>query len=387
MTRRRTLSAVLALLLIAAAVVVVLGRRADGPEPGPQPLAMRTAAEPTFAATVIARGLDAPTWVGSAPGDPAGTLWIVERGGKLLRAEGRRLERRVTWLDLTKQVSTGAEQGFLAIAFTPDFGESREAVLSWTDRAGDSQIELWNLGRSAGQARRLRSLLTVDQPFPNHNGGGIEFGPHRTLYAGFGDGGGAGDPSDSAQEPGRPLGKMLATDLSVPGEPKWTEVATGLRNPWRFWFDPALGEMWIGDVGQDLTEEIDRIRLDSSAPPANLGWSVYEGHHPFRDREIRGTQELTWPVASYEHQRGRCSVTGGRIYRGAAVTPLRGRYLFGDFCTGEIWTLLPGPGISADDLRVEPVIVPQMAHIGADADGELLIASLDGMIHRITSVR
>lgn len=350
---------------------------------GPAPLPMQRASAPTFGVEVIATGLDAPTWVGAAPGDAPGVLWAAERGGRVKRLSGSQLRRRTVLLDLRSRVSTGAEQGLLSIAFTPDFAERREVVVSFTDRAGDSRIELWRLGERASDARRLRTLLTLDQPFPNHNGGHVEFGPHHVLYAGFGDGGGAGDPSDGAQEPARRFGKILALDLAAGTSATWRNVATGLRNPWRFWYDPALGEMWIGDVGQDHTEEIDRIRLDASAPVSNLGWSVYEGHHPFRDREIRGTQELTWPVASYEHEAGRCSVTGGRIARSDAVPALRGRYLFGDFCTGELWTVEPGAGIAARDLRLEVPSVPQLAHIGADAAGDLVIAALDGRIHRV----
>lgn len=384
-SRRRPLLLALVALIAAAAIAVVVLRLGDpAKEAGPDPLPMTVAKAPSFGLEVVAEGLDAPTWAGPAPGD-ASALWVAERSGRLLRLSGAGLRTHTTLLDLRGKVSTGAEQGLLGIAFVPDFAERRQVVVSFTDPAGDSHIELWQLGRAASQARRLRTLLTLDQPFPNHNGGNVEFGPHRTLYTGFGDGGGAGDPADRAQDPRSRFGKILSLDLAAGPGAEWKVVATGLRNPWRFWFDPALGEMWIGDVGQDRTEEIDRIRLDSSTPPANLGWSAYEGHHPFRDREIRGTQELTWPVASYEHARGRCSVTGGLIYRGATVPALRGRYVFGDFCTGEIWSVEPGAGIAARDLRLEVPAILQVAHFGLDAQGEVLAVSLDGFIRRFVA--
>jgi glucose/arabinose dehydrogenase len=386
MPSRRTLAVVTAVLAVLVAAIVLLARP-DGPTEGPEPLPMQRASSPTFGLEVIANGLEAPTWVGAAPGDAPGVLWVAERGGRLKRLAGDGFSERTVLLDLRRRVSSGAEQGLLSVAFVPDFAERREVVVSFTDPAGDSRIELWRLGAHAADARRVRTLLTLDQPFPNHNGGHVEFGPHHVLYAGFGDGGGAGDPSDSAQEPSRRLGKILALDLAAGQSAPWRPVATGLRNPWRFWYDPALGEMWIGDVGQDRTEEIDRIRLDASAPVSNLGWSIYEGHHPFRDREIRGTQELTWPVASYEHEAGRCSVTGGQIARSDAVPALRGRYLFGDFCTGELWTVEPGAGITAGDLRLEVPSAPQLAHIGTDAAGDLVIAALDGRIHRVVPAR
>ncbi len=382
--RRRVIVVGAVAILVLAAVGAAWALSSEDMPQGPEPLPMSKATAPSFASTVIARGLEGPVWVGNAPGDAPGVLWVAERGGKLLRLSGPRFAARTTWVDLTREVSTGPEQGLLGVAFAPDFLRTRKVVLSRTDPAGDSHIEEWQLGSRPAQSKRLRTLLTLDQPFPNHNGGHVEFGAHHTLYTGFGDGGGAGDPSDSAQEPSRRLGKILATDLSKPGTPTWTNVATGLRNPWRFWFDPALGEMWIGDVGQDLAEEVNRIRLDTSTPRPNLGWSLYEGSDRFDgNREIRGTQDLTWPVASYDHAGGRCSITGGVIYRGPKVPALRGRYVFADFCTGEFMSVRPGAGITADDLRLETASVAQPAHIGLDAEGELLVASLDGTLSRL----
>lgn len=382
----RALAGLLLLVLLAGGLFVLLR---PGVEEGPAPMAPVKATEANFASAVLGRGFDGPVWVGPAPGERTDVLWVAERTGRLIRASGDGLERRTTWIDLSGRVSTGPEQGLLGVAFSPDFDRTRLVVISYTDPAGDSHIEEWSLGASPSAARRIRSLLTVDQPFPNHNGGHVTFGPHRTLYTGFGDGGGAFDPDDRAQDPAERLGKILSADLSKPGPVTWSNVATGARNPWRFWYDPALGEMWIGDVGQDVVEEVDRIRLDTSTEVPNLGWSLYEGGSRVDDggREIRGTQDLSWPVASYDHSAGRCSVTGGVIYRGPRVPALRGRYVLADFCTGEIFSLLPGAGMSASDLRLELPAVSQPAHIGLDADGELIVASLDGTIHRLVAPR
>lgn len=376
-----------AVLVVLAASGIAFLALAGGSADGPAPTVPVKATTEHFATKTIARGLDGPVWVGPAPGEAPDALWVAERTGRLVRMTGKDFSRRTVWVDLTGKVSTGPEQGLLGVAFSPDFARSRLVVLSFTDPKGDSHIEEWRLGARPDVARRVRSLITVDQPFPNHNGGHVTFGPHRTLYTGFGDGGGAFDPSDGAQEPSNPLGKILGADLSQPGTVRWSNVATGLRNPWRFWYDPALGEMWIGDVGQDKAEEINRIRLDTSAERPNLGWSIYEGGARVDggDREIRGTPELSWPVVSYDHSGGRCSVTGGVIYRGSRVPDLRGRYVFADFCTGEIMSLLPGAGMSAGDLRLELPSVAQPGHIGLDADGELLVASLDGTIHRLVA--
>jgi hypothetical protein len=149
----------------------------------------------------------------------------------------------------------------------------------------------------------------------------------------MGDGGGAFDPRKSAQDPFKRLGKLLAADIDAPGTPRWSTVLTGLRNPWRFWFDPAMNEIWLGDVGQDAAEELDRVTLEPDEPPKNLGWPAYEGTRRFEERELRGEGELVGPVATYGHDAG-CSVTGGLDLPGHRVPALTDRYVAGDFCTG-----------------------------------------------------
>ncbi len=382
MQLRRTLAmAAVAVSLGAAATVVLAGR--GGPQPGPDPIPMGRADTPTFALTVIADGLEAPTWVGAAPGDDPGALWVAERGGRLKRLAGDGLRSRTVLLDLRDAVSTGAEQGLLSVAFVPDFAERREVVVSLTDPRGDSRIELWRLGASAAQARRIRTLLTLDQPFPNHNGGHVEFGPHHTLYTGFGDGGGAGDPSDSAQEPGRRLGKILAIDLAAGPRPRgarWRPaqeplavlVRPGARRDVdrRCRAGPDGGDQPhpARHVGAGREPRVERLRGAPPVPgprdPRHAGAHLARGQLRARARPLFGDGRAHLP-----RQHGR---------------PLRGRYLFGDFCTGELWTVEPGAGIAARDLRLEVPAAPQVAHIGADADGELLLALLDGRIQRVT---
>ena len=158
----------------------------------------------------------------------------------------------------------------------------------------------------------------------------------------------------------------------------------GLRNPWRFSVDAALNEMWIGDVGQDAAEEVNRIQLEPDEPPKNLGWSPFEGTTRVSKGGSRLDRKgnLVWPVFAYRHERGRCSVTGGVVYRGSRVPKLAGRYVFGDFCSGELWTLKPKPGGGAEDVRREKEKVLQLSHIGTDGRGELVLAASDGMVHR-----
>src|SRR5215210_1278245 len=281
----------------------------------------------------VATGLDRPTWVGSAPGDD-GALWVLEQPGRVVRLAGG---RRQTVLDLSAQVLTGAEQGLLGIAFAPGFATDRRVYLHWSDRRGDTRVAEFRAGRDGtidpGSERRL---LFVEQPEENHNGGQLAFGPDGRLYLGLGDGGGTFDPNRTAQDPRELLGKIVAT--RVDGPPRWRPVVTGLRNPWRFAFDPALGDLWIGDVGQDDVEEVDRVALELDEPPKNLGWSAFEGTERIRGHALTGGGELVWPVATYEHgDGGGCSVTGGVVYGGAALPGLVRRYVYGDFCAGTLW--------------------------------------------------
>jgi glucose/arabinose dehydrogenase len=226
----------------------------------------------------------------------------------------------------------------------------------------------------------LRSLLFVDQPEENHNGGQLAFGPDGRLYLGLGDGGGAFDPERRAQDPRQLLGKIVATPVDG-GKPRWRPVLTGLRNPWRFSFDPALGELWIGDVGQDEVEEVDRVRPDLDAPPKNLGWSAFEGTRRIGGHDLDRGGELVWPVATYTHDDG-CSITGGPIYAGAKLRSLERRYVYGDFCSGALWSLRGRPDGRAEDVRRERATVPQLTSIGVDERQELLFASASGAVYR-----
>jgi glucose/arabinose dehydrogenase len=318
----------------------------------------------------VATGFNRPTWVGVAPGDPR-ALWVVEQPGRVVHLrDGRR--RTVLELDVT----VGAEQGLLGLAFHPDFATNRRLYLNWTDPRGDTRVAEFRDGR------QTRELLHVAQPEPNHNGGHLAFGPDGRLYVGMGDGGGAFDPQRRAQNSDDKLGKLLSTDVD---QVEWRVELIGLRNPWRFAFDTALGEVWIGDVGQDHVEEIDRVLLEPDEPPKNLGWSAFEGTKRVGDGDDSLTDgELIWPVVEYTHDEG-CSVTGGYVYQGAKLPRLAGRYLYGDFCSGVLWSLDAGPLGRVEDVRRERAGVEQLTHIGPDAAGEPLFASAAGSIYRAVS--
>jgi glucose/arabinose dehydrogenase len=366
------LFSVVALLAAAAVAVGALRDPLAGVDPT-EPAPERGRAH-GFDVERVATGLNRPTWVGVAPGDP-GALWVLEQPGRVVRLEGR---RRSTVIDLTGEVTVGAEQGLLGLAFHPDFATDRRLYLNWTDARGDTRVAEFRDGR------RTRELLHVAQPEPNHNGGHLAFGPDGRLYVGMGDGGGAFDPERRAQDPQDKLGKLLSTDVE---DVRWRVELIGLRNPWRFAFDAALGEVWIGDVGQDHVEEIDRVLLEPDEPPKNLGWSAFEGTERVGEGDDSLTDgELVWPATQYTHDDG-CSVTGGYVYQGTRLPRLRGRYLYGDFCSGVLWSLRSAPKGRAADVRRERAAVPQLTHIGPDADGEPLFASAAGAIYRAVRAR
>jgi glucose/arabinose dehydrogenase len=323
----------------------------------------------------IAEGFNRPTWVGAAPGDSR-ARWVLEQPGRLIRLRGERREIR---FDLSHEVLLGAEQGLLGIAFHPDFATTGRFFLHWSDRRGDTRVAEFQ------EKEKVRELLFVDQPEENHNGGQLAFGPDGRLYLGLGDGGGAFDPSQRAQDPREKLGKLLSVDVDAP-KLDWRVHLTGLRNPWRFSFDPALGEVWIGDVGQDDIEEVNRVLLEPDEPPKNLGWDAFEGDRRTDDGDIAldTTGELVWPVVTYGRDDG-CSVIGGYVYQGVALGDLSSRYLYGDFCSGTLWSLKAAPGGGATHVQREQAQVPQLTHIGPDADGEPVFATGNGSIYRAVS--
>jgi len=227
---------------------------------------------------------------------------------------------------------------------------------------------------------RRRELLFVDQPYANHNGGQLAFGPDGRLYVGMGDGGGGGDPENRAQNLDEQLGKLLSLDVDQDVREKdWTIEGYGLRNPWRFSFDRETGDLWIGDVGQGEWEEIDYTLRDSPGLE-NYGWDVYEGMHVYEDKDPNPVGHLVMPVHEYSHDEG-CSVTGGYVYRGERVPAARGRYFFGDYCSGTVWSLVLEGGKARDLEKVGRV--DQLSAFGEGAAGELYAVSLEGKLYEL----
>ena len=324
----------------------------------------------------VVRGLDAPVYVTSAPGEP-GRLYVVEQGGTIRVVENGRV-RSQPFLDISSRVRSGGEQGLLGLAFFPDYERSRFFVVNYTDNDGNTRVVRFRANSTTAAPSSARQLLFVRQPYPNHNGGMVTFGPDGRLYVGMGDGGAGGDPENRAQNMRSLLGKLIRLDVREPGS-RGTIVALGLRNPWRFSFDRKTGDLVIADVGQNAFEEIDWVKWPLRGL-LNFGWDVYEARAPFENKPL-GPGKLVQPIAQYGRSGG-CSVTGGYIYRGSAVPAAAGRYFYGDYCSGNVWSLRVVGG-KARQLRREPFEVAGLASFGEDAAGELYLVAHGGTIYRL----
>jgi glucose/arabinose dehydrogenase len=323
-------------------------------------------------------GFDAPVYVTSAPGDP-NTLYVVEQGGTIRIVQNGKIAG--TFLDIRSKIKSGGELGLLSMAFSPQYASNHLFYVSYTDVHGNSRVARYRAAHGRGARSSGRILLTVRQPFSNHNGGLLQFDKRGYLYFALGDGGSEGDPNQTSQNMGSRLGKMLRSRTTTPGS-SWRVVALGLRNPWRWSFDPANGNLWIGDVGQDRWEEIDFRPARSLDKLANYGWSRYEGFSTYStSHRYANVGQKVRPVIVYSHSHG-CSVTGGYVYRGSAVAAARGRYFYGDYCAGTVWSFRVGPHGRASAPAVSGD-VPSLSSFGVDGNGELYATSLGGTLYRL----
>ncbi len=326
----------------------------------------------------IVSGLDSPVHLAAAPGEPE-RLYVVEQAGRILVLEGGEL-LPTAFLEIEDRVESGGEQGLLSVAFHPGYAANRLFYVNYTDERGDTRVAEYEAAPGAEPAER-RQLLLVEQPYENHNGGQLAFGPDGLLYVGTGDGGSGGDPEDRAQDLSSPLGKLLRLDVDQDGA-EWELAGYGLRNPWRFSFDRETGDLWIADVGQDAWEEI-HVTPSSSPGLENYGWDAYEGLEPFEDKAPDASGKLVWPIHVYGREDG-CSITGGFVYRGTAIPAASGRYFFGDYCSGRIWSLRLESGEAAD-VRGHSIELEDLTSFGEGLDGELYLVSHDGSVYRLTS--
>jgi glucose/arabinose dehydrogenase len=335
-------------------------------------------AETAFRRAVVVRGLDSLVQVVATRSEPA-RLYLVEQGGTIRVVERGKLKGGF-FLDVRNRVIAGGEQGLLGLAFDPSYNTNRFFYVNFTDRAGDTRVVRFKSRGRRGVLSSARLLLKVDQPYANHNGGDLVFGPDGVLYVGLGDGGSGGDPDQRAQDPGERLGKMLKLDVRKPGS-RPEIVGLGLRNPWRYSFDRANGDLYIGDVGQGSIEEIDFTPSESEGL-VNYGWDLYEGSQRFEDSE-QGPGRLVFPIFEYDHSGGNCTVVGGFVYRGKSRPSVRGRYIFGDYCSGIVWSLKMNGG-RAQGVRREPFRIESLTSFGEDVAGELYAVSGEGVLYRLT---
>jgi len=372
-------------------------------------LAILSFISPDFSGAAVVQvisGLDQPVRLVAPVGDSR--IFVVERTG-LIRIFDQQGMELGTFLDISNQTSTFSERGLLGLAFAPDYEQSGRFYINFTDLQGDTRIARYTVSEeneNLADPSTQEIILTVDQPYANHNGGHLEFGPDNMLYIGLGDGGSSGDPQNRAQNDQVLLGKMLRLDVNVPvgyavpGDnpfvgfaPRDEIWAKGLRNPWCFSFDRATGDLYIADVGQGDEEEVD-VQPVSSAGGENYGWRLMEGNLCYNPPSDCNDGSLTLPIHTYTRGGSpfRCAISGGYVYRGALMPSLTGQYFFADYCSNQIWSLtwteVGGLGAVIDQTAD---MTPSggygsVASFGQDGLGELYILDMDrGLAFRIVS--
>jgi glucose/arabinose dehydrogenase len=335
-----------------------------------------------------------PLYVTAPPGDRR-RVFVVEQSGRIIVLQGGKRVRR-PFLDLSSEVTAGGEQGLLSMAFAPDYASTGRFYVYFTDRSGDQRIQEFRRS-SANRADKAtrRQLMVMADPYPNHNGGLLLFGPDGLLYIGTGDGGSAGDPENRSQNLDSLLGKILRIDPRQQGTSPYRSpdsnpfvgrggrneiYAYGLRNPWRFSFDRD-GSLYIGDVGQNAFEEIDFVRR-GGARGRNFGWSCFEGRSRFDDS--RSCPGAVPPILTYGRSGGECSVTGGVVVRDPQLPALAGRYVYGDYCAGRLRSFRVR-GRRATDDRSLNLRVGELSSFGEDARRRVYATSLSGPVYRMRS--
>jgi glucose/arabinose dehydrogenase len=340
---------------------------------------------------LVTTGLEHPLFLTHA-GDGSQRLFLVEQAGRIRVVERGTLAPR-PYLDISDRVQSGGEQGLLGLAFHPDYAHNGRFFVNYTRKPDGATViaEYQRESRDAA-SREERQLLLVSQPYPNHNGGMVAFGPDGYLYIGLGDGGYKADPDNRAQNPDDLLGKILRIDVdhsqpyAIPAANPYSKgggkpevYAWGLRNPWRFSFDALTGDLWAADVGQYKWEEVDLV-----VRGGNYGWRVMEGRHCFRPPFFCDTSGLLPPVLEYGHEGGRCSITGGYVYRGKRHPALAGLYFYADFCSGELFGFQP---CRDEQIGANPRVLlktrMRISSFGVDEEGEVHLVDHNGAVHRI----
>ncbi|HEY4190003.1 MAG TPA: PQQ-dependent sugar dehydrogenase [Candidatus Limnocylindrales bacterium] len=343
--------------------------------------------------SVVAGGLSSPLWVGPVP-DGSGRIVVAEQGGTLRMVKDGQLQAS-PYLDISDRISAGGERGLLGVAFPPGFGTTNQRLfVHYSDKNGDTTVVFYDapVGATSIDAGTEQLILHEAQPYANHNGGWIGFDPTGMLLIALGDGGSGGDPENRASNLNELLGKMLRVDVlgaaagqpyAIPADNPFVGRSDarpeilhyGLRNPFRDSIDPATGNLWIGDVGQNAWEEIDVA--PAAARGLDFGWHRWEGRHCYDPPTGCDPTGVTMPVTEYPHELG-CAVIGGVVYHGAAIPALRGAYLFSDNCTGTLWAI--DAGLDASEQAPITLLETHRAisAIGVDDAGEVYLTDLSG---------
>jgi glucose/arabinose dehydrogenase len=334
------------------------------------------AAASAFVPVPFARGFDSPVLLTHAPGDPKAS-YVVEQPGRVIRLSSG---RRTVFLDVRRQVEFGGEQGLLGLAFHPGYDRNRFVYVGYTSRDGRNVVARYRSRGAKAIPSSRKILLSVPDPYANHNGGHLAFGRDGMLYTTIGDGGSGGDPEERAQDMGSRFGKLLRLEVSKSGA-DWEIAGLGLRNAWRFSFDRATGDLYLGDVGQNAVEEVNFTPFDSPGLE-NYGWNLYEGSRRYSQANA-GPGKLVFPIYEYGRDNGNCTVIGGHVYRGRARPAERGRYILADYCSGIVWSLRVRSG-EATSVRRESFRLPGVTSFGENAAGEIFATLQDGRILRLT---
>jgi len=360
-------------------------------------LAISTQAQQRLITPVeIASNIEAPVAIDHA-GDGSGRLFIVQQIGRvLIWRDGETVA--TPFLDITDRIGCCEERGLLGIAFHPQFASNGQFFVNYTNTSFDTVISRFTItdGGDVVDTATEEILLTVDQPFSNHNGGQLAFGPDGFLYIGLGDGGSGGDPGNFAQNRLSLLGKMLRIDVdngspySIPADNPFANTdftldeiwAIGLRNPFRYSFDRVTGDLYIADVGQDLIEEV-HVHKANTASGENYGWRLMEGSLCFLPSTNCKDGSLTLPAFEYAHEQDRCSITGGYVYRGAAIEALLGHYVYGDFCTGEIFSAREINGQWQQQVLLDTDF--DITTFGENETGEVFVADIKGAVYQLVA--
>ncbi|HEX6573467.1 MAG TPA: PQQ-dependent sugar dehydrogenase [Gemmatimonadaceae bacterium] len=358
----------------------------ENTEPTPLP------ADFTLKVQEVASGLNNPVYVAAPPGDSR--LFVVEQPGRIRVIENGSL-LATPFLDITSRVSSGGERGLLSVAFHPQYSTNGFFYVYFTGTSGEIRVERFTVSSNRNQANAASAkvILTIQHPRSNHNGGLATFGPDGMLYLGTGDGGGGGDPDLNGQNQNTLLGKILRIDVnsgdpySIPsGNPLAGRTdargeiwAIGLRNPWRYAFDPSSGNLYVADVGQDVTEEVNVVAANRAG--VNYGWNVTEGSNCYQSSSCNKAN-FQLPVLEYNHDAGQCSITGGFVYRGSAIPELAGTYFYADYCAGWVRSFKYDSG--ATDRRQWELGLPEfITSFGVDNSGELYLASANGKVYKL----